>query len=213
MMKKILIALVAVIAVLLVVIATRPSTFQIERSATIAAPAEVVFASLNDFHRWSDWSPWEKIDPNMKRTFEGAASGVGAIYGWTGNDEVGEGRMTITESKPAEKIGIKLEFIKPWSATNQTVFTLKPAGDKVSVTWTMSGTNGFMMKAFSMFMNMDEMVGKDFEKGLASLATVAQAEAKKQQEEAAKAAEMAKAAEAAPAEGAAPAAAAPAANP
>jgi Polyketide cyclase / dehydrase and lipid transport len=175
MLKKILIAVAVVLAALVAVIATRPDTFRVQRSIAIAAPADVVFPYLNDFHRWGEFSPWDKLDPAMKRTYEGAQVGVGASYHWVGNDEVGEGRMTITESKPNEKVAIKLEFIKPFAATNLTDFTLLPAAEGVSLSWAMSGENNFMSKAFSLFMNMDSMIGKDFEAGLASLKKAAEA--------------------------------------
>jgi hypothetical protein len=205
-LKKILIALAVIVAVLVVVIATRPDTFRIERSAEINAAPSVVFAQVNDFHKWEAWSPWAKLDPNMKQTFEGSPSGQGAINAWAGNDQVGEGRMTIMESKPPEHIGIKLEFLKPWTATNDTTFDFKGEADKTKVTWAMSGNNNFASKAMSLFMSMDEMVGKDFEKGLVQLKTVSEAEAKRLAEEAqAKAAAEAAAAAAqqaqAPAEG------------
>src|SRR5439155_22281389 len=130
---------------------------------TVAGPPEVAFAEVNDFHKWSDWSPWEKLDPALKRTFDGAPAGQGAIYSWVGNDQVGEGRMTIVGTRPAQEIDIKLEFIKPWSATNQTTFTFAPDGTGTKVIWTMTGNNNFMSKAFSMFMDMDKMIGSAFE--------------------------------------------------
>ena len=175
MVKKILIGLAVVVVVLVVVIALQPSHYRVERSATMNAPATVVFAQVNDFHRWNAWSPWAKIDPAMKQTFEGAPAGTGAVYAWAGNKDVGEGRMTITDSHPSDLIKIKLEFIKPFAATNATDFTFKPQGDQTAVTWTMSGDNNFIGKAFSLFMNMDKMIGGDFEKGLAQMKSVAEA--------------------------------------
>ncbi|MGV3723066.1 MAG: SRPBCC family protein [Actinomycetota bacterium] len=177
--KKIGIGLAVLLVGLLAFIATRPDTFHLERSAQISAPPEVVFGLINDFHNWNVWSPWDKIDPNLKRTFDGPAKGAGAVYSWVGNNDVGEGRMTIEDSKPSERIGIKLEFIKPFEATNQTVFTIVPAEGGSWVTWAMDGKNNFVSKAFGLLMDMDSMVGKDFEKGLASLNTAAQAEVKK----------------------------------
>src|ERR1700730_1714561 len=159
MIKKILIGLGVVVLVLVVFIALQSSTYRVERSATINAPAPVVFAQVNDFHKWNAWSPWAKIDPAMKQTFEGAPAGVGASYTWTGNKEVGEGRMTITDSHPSDLIKIKLEFIRPFAATNATDFTFKPQGNQTAVTWTMSGDNNFIGKAFGLFMNMDKMIG------------------------------------------------------
>jgi hypothetical protein len=174
MWKKILIGVAAAIVLLVIVIATRPAEFRIERSTTIGAPPERAFALVNDFRAWSAWSPWEKLDPGMKRTHSGAPSGVGAVYGWSGNDDVGEGRMTIEKSDPSSTIGIKLEFIKPFAATNQTTFTFAPNGSSTKVTWAMDGKNGFAAKAASLFMDMDKLVGADFERGLASLKTIAE---------------------------------------
>ncbi len=183
MLKKVLIGLAVVILALVGFIASRPSTFRIERSATVAAPAEVVFAQVNDFHKWGAWSPWDKLDPNQKRSFEGAESGQGAKYSWVGNDKVGEGRMTLEESKAGELVRIKLEFLKPWEATNTTTFSFKAAEGGTTVTWAMEGTNNFGSKAFSLVMDMDAMVGKDFENGWAAMKTVAEAEAKRLEEE------------------------------
>lgn len=179
MLKKILIAVAAVVVLLIGFIATRPATFQVERSAVIGAPPTLLFAQLTDFGRWSAWSPWEKLDPAMKRTLSGAPGTVGHAYGWIGNDEVGEGRMTLTALSPGERVEIRLEFIKPWQATNATTFAIQPDAAGARVTWTMTGTNGFMMKAAGIFMNMDKMVGGDFERGLQSLKLLAEAEASK----------------------------------
>ena len=168
----------AVLAVLLVVVASRPADFRIAReSAAIAAPPEVVFAQLNDFHRWSKWSPWEKLDPAMKKTFSGADAGAGAVYAWDGNKQAGAGRMTLTDSKPAERIAIKLEFFKPFAAQNDTEFLLEKAPAGVQVKWAMSGQRNFGMKAASLFMDLDKLVGGDFERGLAELKRVSEEEA------------------------------------
>src|SRR5436853_4428374 len=157
MFKKILlygvVAIVVIIAIFTVVVATRPAHYQVERSITINAPASVVFAQVNDFHRWDAWSPWAKLDPNMKAAYSGSPAGNGAAYSWVGNSDVGEGRMTILESSPASAIKIKLEFIKPFTATNATDFIFTPQGNSTNVKWTMSGDNNFVAKAFSMFMN------------------------------------------------------------
>jgi len=177
MLKKIAIALLVALAALAGFIATRPSEFRIARSRTMAAPPEVVHAHVNDLHRWSEWSPWEKLDPGMKREFSGAAAGPGAAYFWSGNDDVGEGRMTITDSRPPRGITIRLEFIKPWKATNTTQFDFAPSGSGTDVTWAMTGRHNFMSKAACLFMDMDKMVGGDFEKGLAKLEAVAAAAA------------------------------------
>lgn len=175
MLKKILLIVLALVAVLLFTIAMQPAEYRVVRSAKINAPPSVVFTQVNDFHNWEAWSPWEKLDPAMKRTFDGSPSGVGAKYAWVGNSDVGEGKMTIEESQPSEKIRIKLEFIKPFAATNSTVFNFKGEGDQTNVEWVMDGTNNFMSKAFGLFMNMDKLVGGDFEKGLGQLKTVAEA--------------------------------------
>lgn len=177
MLKKILVALAVIVALLALFIATRPAEFRVERTATIAAPPAVVFGRLADFAKWSDWSPWEKLDPSMKRTLSGTPATVGHAYSWAGNDKVGEGKMTITGLTPAERVDIRLEFLKPWKATNDTVFSLEPEGDGCRITWAMSGTNGFVMKAMGLVMNMDSMIGKDFEQGLRNLASVAAADA------------------------------------
>lgn len=172
MLKKILLLLAAVIVIFLVVVAMQPADFRITRSAVINAPASAVFAQINDYHNWNDWSPWAKLDPNARNSFDGPPSGVGAKFSWTGNNEVGEGSMTITESKPSELVVMKLEFIKPFAATNTTEFTLKPAAKGTTVTWTMSGKNNFMAKAMGVFMDCDKMVGGKFEEGLANLGAV-----------------------------------------
>jgi len=182
MIKKILllavVVIVVVIAVCSVVVAMQPSHYHVERSATVNAPALIVFNQVNDFHKWDAWSPWAKLDPNMKTNYEGTPAGNGAVYSWAGNSNVGEGRMTIADSKPGESIKIKLEFIKPFAATNATVFSFKPQGNQTTVTWAMDGDNNFIGKAFSLFMNMDKMVGGDFEKGLAQMKTVSEAAAR-----------------------------------
>src|SRR5688572_23872990 len=175
MLKKILIGVAAAFLLLVIVIATRPAEFRIERSTAISAPPEVVFAQVNDFRAWPAWSPWEKLDPGMKRTHSGAPSGVGAKYAWTGNDDVGEGRMTIEKSDPGKEVVIKLEFLEPFEASNTTTFTFTPNSSGTKVNWAMEGNNNFMGKMFSLFMDMDEMVGKDFEKGLAGMKTAAEA--------------------------------------
>jgi len=178
MLKKLFIALALIVIAFIVVVAMQPADFRVTRSTTIAAPASAVFAQVNDFHRWEAWSPWAKLDPNMKTTHEGATAGTGAIYSWSGNKDVGEGRMTLIESRTSEFVRIKLEFKKPFAATNTTEFTFNPEGNQTVVTWSMAGENNFMAKAFGLFMNMDKMVGGDFEKGLASMKTVTESAAK-----------------------------------
>lgn len=174
MLKKILAAAAVLILGFVGFVATRPAGFAIERKTTIAAPPAAIYPFLTDFREWKKWSPWEALDPNMTRTHEGAPSGTGAVYSWKGKDDVGEGRMTITEAKPAELVVIKLEFLKPFAATNTTTFKLT-AGPQTEVVWKMEGTNGFLSKAFGVFANMDKMVGDDFEKGLSALKAVAEA--------------------------------------
>jgi len=164
MLKKIFIGIGVIIIVFLIVVATRPAEFRVTRSASISAPPAVVFAQVNDLHKWDAWSPWAKLDPAMKQTHEGAPAGPGAVYSWAGNSDVGEGRMTITESRPDELVRIKLEFLKPFAAVSTTEFMFKPEGNQTAVTWSMTGTNNFMAKAMCLFMNMDKMVGGDFEK-------------------------------------------------
>ena len=175
MVKKILIALVAIVVVFVVVVAMQPSEFRISRTATMSAPAPAVFAQVNDFHNWEEWSPWAKLDPAAKATFEGQSAGTGAIFRWAGNKDVGEGSMTITESRPSDLIRIKLEFLKPFAATNTAEFTFKPEGDQTNVTWSMAGKNNFIAKTVCLFMNMDKMVGGKFEEGLASMKSVVEA--------------------------------------
>ena len=173
-LKKVLIGFVAILAIFALVVALQPPDFAIARTAAMAAPSAAAFAQVNDFHKWEAWSPWAKIDPAMKTTYEGPSSGTGAVYSWAGNDQVGEGRMTILESRPGELVKIKLEFLKPFAATNQADFAFKGDGSQTSVTWSMSGRKNFIQKAFCMFMDMDKMVGGDFEKGLASLKRLAE---------------------------------------
>jgi hypothetical protein len=178
MLKIILIALAVIIVAFVIVVALQPKEFRVARSATMSAPPSAVFAQVNDFHKWQPWNPWGKIDPAMKQTYEGAPAGVGAIYTWVGNNEVGEGRMTITESRPSELIGVKLEFFKPFAATNTAEFTFKPEGNQTAVTWSMFGEKNFMAKAIHLFISMDKMIGGQFEKGLADMKAVAEAQPK-----------------------------------
>jgi hypothetical protein len=179
MLGNILIAVAGVVGAFAIIVSRRPSVFRVERSATIAAPPPAVFAQVNDFHNWEAWNPWAKIDPTMKQTYEGPPAGTGAIYRWAGNKEVGEGRMTITESRPSDLIRIKLDFMKPFRASNIAEFTFKSQGNQTAVTWSMTGQNNFMAKAIHLFMNMDKMVGTQFEKGLASMKSVVEAAPKR----------------------------------
>lgn len=179
MIKKLLLAVLGLviigIAVFCIVVAMQPAQFKVTRSAAINATPDVVFAQVNDFQKWGAWSPWDKRDPNMKRTISTPSYGNGAFYQWSGNDDVGEGKMTIADTKPNEDVKIDLEFLKPFAQKSVIDFTFKPDGTKTNVTWTMSGENNFMSKAFGLIMDMDKMIGPDFEKGLAQLKTVAEA--------------------------------------
>jgi uncharacterized protein YndB with AHSA1/START domain len=165
----ILYTLAAALGLFAVYVSTRPAAFRIARSLTIPASPATLHAMIRDLKRWEAWSPWDKIDPKLQRTYEGAAEGVGATYRWLGNKNVGEGHMTITDVEPDARVTLDLEFLKPFPARNVTTFTLTPAGEGTEVTWSMEGNNNFVAKAFGVFMNMDKMVGKDFEKGLAAM--------------------------------------------
>jgi len=179
MLKIVLIALAIVIVVFVVIVALQPSQFRVARSATVSAPPAALFAQVNDFHKWEAWNPWGQIDPAMKQTYAGAPAGVGAIYTWNGNKEVGQGRMTILESRPNGLVRVKLEFFKPFAATNTAEFTFQPEGNQTAVTWRMTGEKNFMAKAIHLFMSMDRMIGGQFEKGLAQMKAIAEATAKR----------------------------------
>ena len=174
MIKIIVIVLVVVIAAILGYAATRPDTFSVQRAASIKAPPEKIFPLIDDFHRWTVWSPWEKLDPDMKRTFSGSAAGKGAAYAWQGNSKVGEGRMEILDDPAPSKIVIKLDFIKPFEGHNTATFLIVPKGEVTDVTWTMDGPSPFVSKLIGVFMNMDKMIGNDFEAGLANLKAAAE---------------------------------------
>jgi len=175
MLIKILAGIALIVVVFVIVVAMQSSDYHVARSASISAPALVVFAQVNDFHNWEAWSPWAKLDPAMKQTYEGPPAGTGAIYSWEGNKQVGAGRMTLTESRPNELVRIKLEFLKPFAATSITEFTFKPEGNQTAVIWSMTGKKNFMAKAFHLFVNMDKMIGRDFEKGLAQMKATVEA--------------------------------------
>jgi uncharacterized protein YndB with AHSA1/START domain len=164
-----------VIAVFAAFVALQPAEFRVERSATISAPPAVVFAQVSDFHAWEAWNPWRKLDPAMTETYAGAPSGVGARYAWAGDGNVGEGRMTIVESRPPELVRIQLDFLKPMAATNVAEFSFEPRGDETVVTWSMTGRNGFAAKAIGIFLDMDQMVGGMFEQGLAAMKSASEA--------------------------------------
>lgn len=174
-MLKILGLVVAVALVAVLVLATRkPDSFRVQRAITIQAPPEKIFALINDFHAWAAWSPWEKLDPDMKRTFTGAASGPGSAYAWEGNSKVGQGRMEIREMQAPANIRIQLDFLKPFEAHNTAVFTLQPMADGTHVSWVMEGPAPFISKLMQVFISMDAMVGKDFEAGLANMKAAAE---------------------------------------
>ena len=164
----------AAIAALLLYAATRPDSFRLERSAQIQAPPEKVFALIDNFHDWTKWSPWENIDPALKRSYSGPEAGRGTIYAWEGNNKAGSGRMEIIESMPASKIAIKLDFLKPFEAHNTAEFTLTPKDGGTAVNWAMYGPNPYMAKLMQMFFSMDKMVGGQFEQGLTNLKAAAE---------------------------------------
>ena len=174
MLTIFLIVLALILIGLLVLISLQPTEFRVIRTARISAAPAIVFDQINDFHKWEAWSPWAKLDPAAKNSFDGKSAGVGAIFAWSGNGKVGEGRMTITESRPSDLIRIKLEFLRPFKATNTTEFTFKPEGNQTAIAWSMAGRNNFMSKAMGLFMNCDKMVGGQFETGLANLRAVAE---------------------------------------
>jgi uncharacterized protein YndB with AHSA1/START domain len=174
MFIEIAIAAAVVVVGILAYAATRPNAFRVQRSATIRAPADRVFAVINDFHRWAEWSPWEKLDPALKRSFSGPAAGPGSIYEWVGNNKVGTGRMEILGSAPSSRVEIKLDFLKPFEAHNLAEFTLTPQGESTEVRWLMHGPAPFMTKLMTVFISMDKLIGKDFEAGLANLKAIAE---------------------------------------
>jgi len=174
MLKAILLVLVLLVAGVMGYAATRPDTFRVERSASIKAPPEKIFPLINDFRQWGAWSPWEKLDPAMKRRLSGADYGRRAVYEWEGNSSVGAGRMEISAETPGEFVRIRLDFLKPFEANNIAEFTLKPAGDSTTVTWAMYGPANYLSKLIGVFCNMDTMVGGNFETGLANLKAMAE---------------------------------------
>jgi hypothetical protein len=175
MLVKILIGVAVVVVALAAYVATRPDEFSVSRTATFAAPAPAVFAQVNELRKWKAWSPWAKKDPNAKESYDGPAAGTGASMSWAGNREVGEGRMSIVDSRPNEAIRFKLEFFKPFAATNTAVFEFRPEGQGTRVTWTMNGRNNFIGKAMCLVFDMDKMVGGDFEQGLAGIRQIVEA--------------------------------------
>jgi hypothetical protein len=173
-MRTVLLIVLSILVALAVFIQTRPDRFHVERSVTIDAPSATIFPHINDFHRWTAWSPWEKIDPQLQRFYDGPSSGAGAGYRWIGNSQVGEGSMRIIESTPDSRVGIALEFVKPFKASNTAAFTLTPTNPGTRVTWAMDGTNNFVTKAIGLFTSFDRLIGGEFEKGLATLKDIAE---------------------------------------
>ncbi len=172
--------IIAAAVLFIVVVAMQPSNFSVSRSTTVAAPAEIVFEQVNDLHKWQEWSPWAKLDPNAKIVYEGPVAGTGAAFAWSGNMQVGQGRMTITESRANEAVRFKLDFAKPMKGTNIAGFAFKPDGDQTVVTWTMHGKKNFVAKAMGLVMSCEKMIGGNFEKGLASMQSLAEAATKTQ---------------------------------
>ncbi len=175
MLKIVLIAVVVILAVILIYASIKPDTFHVERSISIKAAPEKIFAFINDFHWWDEWTPYNK-DPAMKKTYSGSASGKGALYAWQGNSEVGQGDIAITETSPPNKVVLDLHMIKPFEARNEVVFTLNATGDSTRVTWGMDGKNNLISKVMGLFFSMDNMIGRDFETGLAKMKTVAESQ-------------------------------------
>ena len=173
-MLPLLLALAIIGILLIVVTAGQPDEFKMPRETRIAAPREKIFPHINDLRAWEAWSPWAKLDPNAKNSFEGPAAGVGAAMSWSGNKKIGEGRMTITESMPSELIGFRLDFVKPFKTTTTAEFAFRPEGSQTRVTWSMSGKSNSFAKVSGLLMNCDDLAGRDFEKGLASLKAVAE---------------------------------------
>ena len=166
------VVLAVIIAIVLILASTKPNTFRIQRAAVMNAPAEKIFPLIADFHQWLNWSPWEGKDPALKRTYSGAEHGQGAVYAWDGNKNVGSGRMEILQANSPSKVVIKLDFLKPFEAHNTAEFTMLPQGGATNVVWVMHGPAPFMSKVMQVFMNMDRMIGRDFEAGLANLKTM-----------------------------------------
>lgn len=179
MLNIILLAALAIAVVFLVVVAMQPSSYRVTRSLAIAASQQALFPHMNDLKKWEVWNPWSKADPNIKLTYPGPATGVGANYAWSGNNEVGEGRATIAESRPGELVKYKMEFFKPMAGTSEMEFTFKPQGNQTEVSVTVTGDKSFVAKAFCLFMSMDNMIGGKFEKALANLKTIVESPAAK----------------------------------
>jgi len=174
MIKKVASILTVIIVLIFLFALTKPDAYTVVRSTSIKASPETVYGLIDDFHKWSAWSPWEKMDPTMKKTYEGAATGKGAVYTWDGNSQVGKGRMEIANVSPPSKVDINLDFMAPMEGHNAVEFALVPQGDVTNVTWTMNGRNNYLSKLVQVFVSMDSMIGGDFESGLADLKTAAE---------------------------------------
>jgi hypothetical protein len=179
MIKSVFIGLLVLIVALAVFIQMRPDNFRVTRSATFAAPPDLIFPEVNNLHNWEAWSPWARLDPQGKQTYSGPPEGVGASFSWSGNMRVGAGTMTITESKPNEFVKLRLDFVKPMAATNTAEFTFKPENGQTVVTWTMYGPCNFVRKAMGLFIDCDKMIGAFFEKGLADMKKISETGAQK----------------------------------
>lgn len=173
MFRKIIVGLSVLVLLVLAYAAIQPSNYKVERSIAIKAPPEKIIPLISDFHQWPQWSPWENIDPAMKRSFSGAPKDLGAVYAWEGNRNVGSGRMEVTSLTPT-RVGIKLEFLTPQAATSQTDFVLEPQGDTTTVRWIMTGDTDFMAKLMYVFISMDSLIGPAFESGLSKLKAAAE---------------------------------------
>jgi uncharacterized protein YndB with AHSA1/START domain len=174
MIKQLLLIVVAIVAIIAIRATFIPSSFRVERSVVIKAPPEKIFALINDFHNFGVWSPWEHLDPNMKKSLTGAVSGKGAIYEWSGNSKAGAGRMEILESTPSSRVLTKIDFIKPIAGSNTAEYTITPEADGTKVTWAMFGPTPFISKIMQVFVSMDSLIGGDFEKGLSAMKTASE---------------------------------------
>lgn len=174
MLEKVLIGLAVTVAVAVVVVALQPAEYRVARRATIAAPPAAVFAEVNDLQRFQRWNPFARLDPAARNTFEGAPAGAGAALAWSGNSQIGEGRLTITESRPAELVRMRLDFVRPFASTSVAEFTFVPEAGGTAVTWSMTGRRNFVAKAIGLVIGMDRMIGEPFEQGLAALKSMAE---------------------------------------
>ena len=174
MLKWSLAAIAVIVVGFLIVVALQPTDFKVERSATLRAPAPAAFAQVNDFHNWQEWSPWAKLDPNAKYGFEGPAAGKDAVFTWSGNSQIGEGKMTVVDSRPNELVDLKVDFTKPFENTSSSTFEFKPEANQTLVTWSMGGKQNFIEKAMCIVFNGKKMIGDEMDKGLAKLKSVAE---------------------------------------